>query len=543
MSLHMIVRAFCVACFVSAIVGETHAQAPTLILMGGKIFTGDSTRPWVQAVAIRGQRIVAIGSTVEVRRLSGRGRGTREIALGGRVVIPGVNDAHDHLGEAGLGPDFHTGASPTPDPATAQVLDSVRALAARTPAGTWLRTQVGMRVLSDSTVDRATLDRVAPDHPVMLHGWWGHGMVLNSAALRALGITDGLAYALGGWYGRGPDGRLNGRLDEYAKWGAQRRLGATQPEAALVSALRVFADSSLRMGVTSVQNMAGDLPPGLTLRVFREARLPIRIRLIRWSIPTATSMNVAEWDTVATAVAPRVVVDGRKWVLDGTPIEQLALQRTPYPGRPSWYGRLNFPVDTVRAMLAAALRPGAPQLHLHIVGDSTAELVLGMMEALAPDSVWRARRVRFEHATPITGLQIARVARLGIVIAQPRGAMPYRSWRAAGIPVAYGSDGFRYPFVHMTTVVTDGRNAEETVSREEAVRIYTLGSAYAERAEGEKGTLVPGKLADLAVLSQDIFTVPVQELAATRSVLTVVGGEVVYDGLTRPTTTSSARRR
>jgi hypothetical protein len=225
-------------------------------------------------------------------------------------------------------------------------------------------------------------------------------------------------------------------------------------------------------------------------------------------------------------------VDGRKWVFDGTPIEQLALRTTPYPGRPNWFGRLEFPPDTMRAILAAALRPGAPQLHIHIVGDSTAELVLGMMESLAPDSVWRPRRVRIEHGISITGDRIARVARKGIVIAQPRGDVPYKSWRAAGITVAYGSDMLRNPFIHMITVVTGGAHPEEALSREDAVRAYTFGSAYAERREAEKGTLAPGMLADLAVLSQDIFTVPPPALPATRSVLTIIGGTIAYDGLT-----------
>ncbi len=509
----------------------TSVNPPTIILTGGKVFTADSARPWAQAIAIRGDRIAQVGTTAEIRRLANAA--TREIALDGRVVIPGINDAHDHLGETGLGPEFRTGPSPMPNPTVAQVLDSLRSLAARTPSGSWLRTQVGMGVLSDTSINRATLDRAAPRHPVMLHGWWGHGMVLNSAALRALNIPDDVADPLGGWYGRSAGGRLTGMVDEYAKWDVERRLAAAHPEAALVTALRVFSDSSITMGVTSVQNMAGALAPGLTARVFRDARLPIRVRLVRWSIPTPTSMNAVEWDTVSERIAARVIVDGRKWVPEGTPIEQFALRRTPYPGRPGWYGRLSFPVDTIRAILAAALRPGAQQLHIHIVGDSTAELVLDAMEALAPASTWREQRVRFEHGIPITGSQIARVARLGIVIAQPRGALPYRSWRAAGIPVAYGSDMLRNPFVHMITVVTGGEQPAEAVTREEAVRMYTHGSAFAERKEKEKGILAPGMLADLAVLSQDIFTVPVPALPATRSVLTVIGGEVVHDSLPR----------
>ncbi|HEY0529102.1 MAG TPA: amidohydrolase [Gemmatimonadaceae bacterium] len=505
------------------------AQAPSLIITEGKVFTADSAHPWAEAVAIRGDKITAVGTSAEIRRLVGSS--TREIRLGGRVVIPGINDAHDHLGDAALGPGFNASASPTPDPAPSVLIDSLRAIAKRTKAGSWIRTQIGPRALNDPTLNRAALDSVAPNNPVILHAWWGHGTILNTAAFRALQLPENVRDPFGGWYTRDANGRLTGRLDEYAAWDAQRRLGSKQPESTLIASLREFSDSSLRFGVTSVQDMAGFMSPSLTARVFRAAQIPLRIRLIRWSIPTATSLNTAEWNSISTNVAPHVTVDGRKWVVDGTPIEQLALRRTPYPGRGAWYGRLDFPADTIRAILASALRPGAPQLHMHIVGDSTTELVLNDMEALAPDSVWRRMRVRIEHGNAITGNQIARAARKGIVIAQPRDDAPWKSWRDAGIVIAYGSDMLRNPFVHMISVVTGGSHPAEAVTREEAVRAYTYGSAYAERREREKGTIAPGMLADIAVLSQDIFVVPPQALPATRSVLTVIGGKIVYSAI------------
>jgi predicted amidohydrolase YtcJ len=173
-------------------------------------------------------------------------------------------------------------------------------------------------------------------------------------------------------------------------------------------------------------------------------------------------------------------------------------------------------------------------VHLHIVGDSETVLVLKLMESLAPDAVWRARRVRFEHGNGLVGAQLARALAKGILVAQPRAeSAPLRTWRNAGIIVAYGSDGLRNPFVHMMQAVAkpDG-DSTERISREEWVRIMTRGSAWAERQEGQKGALLPGMLADLAVLSQDIFTVPAETLPATRSVLTIIGGRVVFDALT-----------
>jgi predicted amidohydrolase YtcJ len=506
----------------------TPRGAPTLILTGGKIFTADSVHPWAEALAIRGGRIVSVGTTAEVRRIAGRA--TREIALAGRVVIPGINDAHDHLGGLDVGVEILTSSSPTPDPTTSQVLDSVRAAASRSASGTWIKVTVGPQVLSDTGARRASLDHVADGHPVLLWTWWGHGAVLNTAGLRSLGIPDAATDPLGGWYERDATGRLTGRLDEYAEWGALRRLYSAGSERALVADLRAYADSAVRVGVTSVQDMAGSVSPALTVRAFRVAALPVRVRLIRWPIPDASGRNEAEWDAAPARVGPRIVVSGRKWVLDASPIEQNALMRRPYAGRPGWYGRLNFPLDTVRAILRDALQPGAAQLHLHIVGDSTAALMLNLMEALAPDSAWRPLRVRFEHGNGITSPQVARARRLGIVIAQPRMATaPLRTWWEAGLPVAYGSDMLRNPFYHVMVAVTRPAASAEAISREAAITMLTRGSAYAEFAEREKGTLAPGMLADLAVLSQDVFRVDPSMLPATRSVLTIVGGRIVYD--------------
>ncbi|MEP6992818.1 MAG: amidohydrolase family protein [bacterium] len=525
-----------IACF-AVVVSSSFAgaqgprrPAPDLILTGGKVFTADSLHPWAEAIAIRGERIVAVGSNADIRSLAKRG--SREIGLGGRTVIPGINDAHDHVGDVAPGREIRMSSAPTPDPAAAQVLDSLRAAVGTLNTGTWLKVTIGLRALDDSTLRRRALDIVAPNNPVLLWTWWGHGAILNTVALRRVRIADDAIDPLGGFYERDASGRLTGRLDEYAEWGALRRIYSSVPMKESIGALRAFGDSSLRLGVTSVQDMAGDFEPAYTIRAFREARLPIRIRLIRWSIPDGRGRNEAEWNSVPAHPAPRVTVSGRKWVLDGTPIERLALMTHAYSGQPGYLGKLDFPVDTVRAILAGALKPGAAQLHLHVVGDSTPAIVLALMESLAPDSVWRGKRVRFEHARGVVGDLVARAVRLGVVIAQPRPGSPIDTWRAAGIPLAYGSDQLRNPYFNMMQMVSSRPGSKsETITREQAVVIATRGSAYAEFAEHDKGTLAPGMLADIAVLSQDIFTVAPGALPATTSVLTLVGGRVVFDAL------------
>jgi predicted amidohydrolase YtcJ len=502
-----------------------------LVLTGGRVFTADSARPWAEAIAIRGDRVLAVGTTADVNRLAGPR--TRRVALGGRLVVPGLNDAHDHVGVASapFGVAVRTSGDFIAGPPLAEVLDSLRAAAARTPPGTWLRGDLGLRILTDPAARRAALDAVTPNHPVMLWAPWGHGTVVNSAAMRALGIRDDVRDpALGGWYERDAAGRPTGSLAEYVAWEAQRRLYSAAPDSVLVPLFRRYGEDRVRYGVTSVQAMTGHFDAATTVRVARAAQLPIRLRVIPYPMPDAPGRGMAEWRAVPRRPAPRVTVSGVKYALDGTPIEQFALERAPYRGRPGWHGRLNFPADTMRAMLREALASDEP-LMLHVVGDSTTLLVLSMMEALAPSSVWRAKRVRIEHGRGITGAAIARAARLGIVIAQPRPGAPLAAWRAAGIPVAYGSDVVPNPWVGFAEAIAPSPGGPPTAapSREAAMALATRGAAFAEFAEREKGVLAAGMLADLAVLSQDVFTVPAAALPATRSVLTMVGGQVAYD--------------
>jgi predicted amidohydrolase YtcJ len=425
------------------------------------------------------------------------------------------------------------------DPSARDVLDSLEVATDRTPPGTWIRAEMWISALNDGTLRRSALDRVAQYHPVMLFTPFGHGFILNTAAMRALDISDTQPDPLGGWYERDARGRLTGRLDEYAGWNASRAQRATEPESSQVANARRYGDMMLRLGVTSVQNMAGGMDPATTIRVLRAAQIPLRVRIFKFSAPAATSMNTAEWDSLRLEPSPQLVIGGRKWILDGTPLEGNAFTRKPYPGRPQYHGRLNFPVDSIRAMLAAALTT-REQLALHVVGDSTAAIVLSLMEELAPDSVWRPHRVRIEHGGVPHDLW-PRAASKGIVLVYNLQLMPpppisrsipvmrLDTILPTTIPIALGSDGSagRSPYVGMYYALA--MPFEPPISRELMVMAYTLGSAYAEHQELEKGTLTPGKLADLAVLSQDIFTVTAADLPKTESVLTIIGGRIVWD--------------
>src|SRR5439155_20565 len=182
-------------------------------------------RPWAEALAIRGSRIVAVGTTDSLRRLAGPRTRMRDV--GGRTVIPGLNDAHAHPGPELRGTKL---ATATGDGGLLEIARSLAAAARLRPRGTWLFATVGDRVLDDQRANRFLLDSIVPDDPVVLESWSGHTAVLNSATLGALGIGHGTPDPLGGHYGRVPGsggggggGVLDGRMTEYAWWNARRR--------------------------------------------------------------------------------------------------------------------------------------------------------------------------------------------------------------------------------------------------------------------------------------------------------------------------------
>ncbi len=525
-----------------ALAGCGGPSSPELVLHHGKIFTADTATPFVEALAIRDGRIVRIGTDAEV--LAAAAADARRVDLGGRTVVPGFNDAHDHIVPTMTGVSFATGTDPLPDPPFAVVRDSIRAIASRVPKGSWIESDVGERVLSDPAARRVALDRVAPDHPVVLRAWTGHGMVFNSAALAVVGASDSVRDPLGGRFGRDAGGRLDGLVEEYASWALWRGL-APSDSTALRGGFEDRARQVIGWGITSVQSFTTGEDPAVLGPVLGGLHLPIHLRVIPMPMTSPTGRVMAPWADFHSA--GEVEVSGIKWILDGTPVERLAAYRQPYSDRPAWYGRTDFPADTLAVMLREALDRNQQPL-IHAVGDSSIAMLLHTMERLAPDSVWRARRLRIEHGEGLAPDLIPLAARLGVGVVQNPSHLtlgrlalarkgparmayyqPLQSLRRAGIVVGLGSDGPLNPFLNLMLAVMHPDNPAEALTMEQAVRAYTWGSAWAEGEEDQKGTLTPGKLADLAVLSQDIFTAAPPTLPGTTSVLTLVAGRPVHD--------------
>jgi predicted amidohydrolase YtcJ len=516
-------------------------QAPAdLILFGGKVFTSDPARPSAEAVATRGERIIAVGTSAELKRLAGAK--TRLVDLQGRLVVPGFNDAHSHFvpDPRGFRLQFRT-MEPSWDEARAAIEQAVK----QTPAGTWVFGRVGRDIVLNEQVNRFALDSVAPEHPVLLRAYYGHGYILNSKAMAPLQIAEEEPDPAGGSYERlAGSKRINGRLWEYAEWKPNRVLAGQVSDEDAIASLRRMADEAVRLGVTSMQ-IFPSMPVGRFARLLAEADLPIRVRAIPFSTTYPSGRDVSEIRGLGGSKPPqgKVTVGGMKWVLDGTPIERGAALRRDYSDRPGWRGKLNFPGTEIAAMVKESLG-FKQQLLVHAVGDQTVQAVFDAMDAYGVKVDWGPKRVRVEHGDGLIDDLIPRARKLGVVVVQNpthfsepelfRGRWgermcPLRSLIEAGIPVAFGSDGPMNPFLNIMFATVDPYNPKEAITREQAICAYTYGSAFAEFAEGEKGMIGKGKLADLVVLSQDIFTAPAPELPKTSSVLTLVGGKIVYD--------------
>jgi predicted amidohydrolase YtcJ len=512
------------ACAAPAVAQAPKATAPDLILRNGHIYTGDPAKPWVEAISIQGDKILAVGTDAAIAATANSQ--TRVIDLGGRMATPGINDTHDHVGGTHPGISTATKTPPMAGQTIVEVADAVRTAAAQTPAGTWIYAQVGPATIRNPKVARAAIDEAGAGHPVLLDSAWGHGVILNTEGLAALGLTEAVKDPPGGHYDRDADGHLTGLLQEYAGGDVKMRLSNQAGVQAAIPEFRAYAERRLEQGVTTVQAMASNARLGDLEQTFLQAPTPLRIRLMRWPDGTGDP-RVGDPLTHGTEVlSPLVRVAGVKYVLDGTPIEELAYQTKDYADRPGWRGRPNFSVDFLRTVLQTAL-DGKDQLMMHVVGDAMTDQVLDQMEALAPTERWRPLRVRFEHGDGLnTPERMARAKKLGIVVAQPRPGRPFRALLDAGIPVAYGSDGGMAPFFMFAVMTAPGD--PKSISRMEALAILTSGAAYAEFEERRKGMLAPGMLADIAVLSQDIMTAAPADLPRTASLLTIVGGKLAF---------------
>ena len=525
----------------------TGSTVPDTVLVNGRVFTSNPDQPWAEALAIRGERIIAVGTSQAIAATAGSA--TRHIDLGGRTAVAGFNDAHVH---AGPGIEMYDVAV-ADDPTAQQVAEALKAAVATAPANQPLRLQFGGRLWDDGSVTRGWLDALSRERPVYLRAFTGHGAILNSAALALVQFDESMGDPEGGRLQRDASGRLNGRVEEYADVLVGRRLRAKVPAAERPQAYRQFSIEAARLGITSVQLMANAGPHKDAVTDLVAAESPLRWRVFRWPVREAGQELQDSKTFMPPQPSPRVDARGMKWMLDGTPVERFAAMRQPYHDRPAESGRLNFTPDRISQFVGWAYGSEDP-LAVHAVGDHAIETYLAALEKAGRAETWTRKRPRLEHGDMLMPDLIPRARALGIVVVQNpahlmlrqpllatlgperlQKAQPMKSLLDAGIPLAIGSDGPLSPFLNILFATTHAVNPSEALTREQAVTAYTHGSAFAEFADRDKGQLVPGALADIAVLSADLFTVPPDQLPSLHSVLTLIGGRPVHNaGLWQP---------
>jgi predicted amidohydrolase YtcJ len=498
----------------------------------GKVYTAAPGKRYAEALAVSGARIVRVGKSDDLLR---EFPGARRVNLKNRTLIPGINDAHYHNLPLPSATRLFK-ADPPLDPSKVEIGAAIAAEARKNP-GRWIIVDVGINAAEDSTVDRGFLDAIAPASPVYLKAFYGHGHVINSKAIEALRIPEDVVDPVGGHFGRTKAGRLDGRVFEYAQWITARALLKLASDEDIIAGQNEDFGPALHFGITSMQNMSWS-PADRYLRLAASNPHLPRLRWINWPLSVDEVLLPVERSVNGSTVS----TGGIKWILDGSPLERGAAQTVAYADDPRAFGRLNFTLSQVVGFVRAA-RSAKQQILLHAVGSASTEEALTAFEQIPPEER-SLLRPRIEHGDFLQPEQDEQLKRLSVTVVQnpthffsvellvrrfgpERRAMRLASIIHAGVHVAFGSDGPLNPFLNIMMAITNPYRPSEAITREEAVDAYTRESAYAELAEAERGTLEAGKLADFAVLSQDIFTCPVLALPGTWSVLTIVGGKVL----------------
>jgi predicted amidohydrolase YtcJ len=548
-------------------------EPPDAIYFNGHIITMSADRPAAEAVAIRGDRFVAVGSTADVRRLAGPS--TREFDLGGRTVVPGLIDSHTHPISAALSEQ----AAPVPVMTSiADLVAYVGKLAASTPPDgvIFVPKVYSTRMKERRYPNRYELDEVAPDRVALTDN--GYASVLNSTALRKLGITRDTPQPANGKIIKDAKGEPTGLI-----LGASQLLGDLRRAKPPTHEDRMWAVKAMykaynEAGLTSTTNR-GESADGFRAyeQLRRENQLTVRSTVTRLVNGTGTAAELRK----EIESLPYVTGDGDEWfrvgavkvVADGGILIGTAYLREAYGTHtqvygyqdPQFRGVLNVSRENLIEMARVANQRGW-QMTVHTTGGGATDALLDAYEAADREKPIAARRFTVTHGNFPNRQAIERARRMGVAFdsqpawlhydgpaikdvfgpARMHDFLPLRSLMQAGVVVAGGSDHMirfdsrnainpYHPFFGMwmavTRKTTDGSvlGPDETISREQALRMWTVNGAWMSFEEKLKGSIEPGKLADMVVITKDYLTCPVDEIRNIDAVLTMVGGKHVYE--------------
>ena len=528
----------------------------TLAIVNARIWTGDPARPWAEAMAARGEQIAAVGSNDEIRGLAGA---VTPIDAGGRLVLPGFIDTHVHFVSAGFG----LSSVQLRDARTREEFVSrIQAFAATVPPGTWITNGDWDHTLwGGEQPARDWIDAVTPEHPVWINRLDGHMSLANSAALKAAGVTRATQDVEGGEIVRDARGEPTGLLKDNAM-GLVDRVVPDPTDEMRDRALSAAMQHVAEQGVTTVHNMGSWSDLATFARAHQANRLSTRIYGV---------VPLADWERLRDVVARKehggedgrgdewLRVGGLKGFVDGSLGSHTAAFHEPFDDAPNDRGLLVNSEEDLYRWISGADKAGL-HVMVHAIGDRANGLLLDIYERVGGENGARDRRFRIEHAQHLAAADIPRFAKLGVIPSmQPyhaiddgrwagqyigdrvRTTYAFRSLLDAGARLAFGSDWAVAPptplegiYAAVTRRTLDDRNPggwvpEEKITLEEALRAYTADAAYASFDEGRKGTLAPGRLADVVMLDRNLFEIQPDEIRHARVVLTVVGGRLVVE--------------
>jgi predicted amidohydrolase YtcJ len=536
-----------------------------MIALNGKIWTEDPDRPEAEAIAVRDRRILAVGDSASIRKLAGPK--TKVVDLQGRRVVPGFNDAHVHFFWGGQGL------------ASVHLLDATSEAEFHKRIADFARTRLKGEWILDGNWDEQKwsparlpthelIDDVTPANPVWVNRSDGHMMLANALAMKLAGITKDTKDVPGGVIVRDKDGNPTGIFKDAAKDLVERVIpppSDAQVDAAILAAQQY----ALENGVTSVQDMgftgskAADMQALVVRgyqRLLNENKLKTRVSA---RFPLSKYQRLADLGVMTNFGNDRLVIGSVKAFADGSLGSGTAWFFQPYDDAPETSG---VPSDELRdpeQMYANMMGADRAGLHIatHAIGDRANKTILDLYERLEKEDGEADRRLRIEHAQHLRPEDIPRFSQLHVIasvqpyhciddgrwaekrIGHQRALTTYafRSLLDAGTTLAFGSDWFVAPinplvgiYAAVTRRTLDGKHPdgwipEQKLTVPQAVHAYTVGSAYAESQEQEKGSLEPGKLADFAVLSDDIFHIDPVKIEDVKVEMTVSGSEIVYE--------------
>ena len=537
-------------------------ESADLVIINGKVLTIDDQNPSAEAIAIKGETVIAVGTVSEIMKLIKKDS-TRVIDARGRLVIPGFNDAHVHFGP--LDPDYIE-LRYTTDPAV--FTDKVKARVARAKPGELIEGGHWEHemFISRQWPSKEMIDKVSPENPVILSRADGHSVLVNSFVLKASGITKNTVAPFGGEIQKDPKtGEPTGIIKENAmemiRSGALRTDKSEEEVAAGIWQGYLLALKEAReYGVTSIQ-IPGYAEFDAYEKLWKDGLLTSRIDIGRTL--TADTILLKQY----ASLEEKYPKDGN-WIrfgylkafIDGTIGSGTALMFEPFNDRPETSGLSMMPYEEFEKMVITADKFGF-QIGVHAIGDKGNFWTLNAYEKAQEINGERDSRHRDEHTQTLQQSDIPRFAKLGVIASmQPthcisdkifyekrigtvrcKGAYAWRSLLDAGAALAFGTDYQVEPLNPMEglyAAVTrkdrlgeegQGWFPEEKITMEEAIKYYTLGSSYAQFMEDSKGMIKRGYLADIVITDKDLLTIPENEIMKTRVDYTITGGKVVYE--------------